>query len=158
MRIIRSLFILLASYSQVLEVFLSYAYRIVNLLMDTSNKLWASAHEDDWTEIGVALTECLSRISDPYGSCSVINHQYLRLISFILRHTKFHHTGMMRLVFLFTLQDITIFIIFSVLLNNLLQSMLRALQRQNCPETISLCRFTSELWIQLLSHSYVRQF
>lgn len=79
-----------------LQVFLSYAYRLVNLLMDTStrNKSQAETNEESWTEIGVALTDCLSRISNPYGSCSVMNHQYLRLISFILLHQQFHQSGM----------------------------------------------------------------
>lgn len=77
-----------------LEVFLSYAYRLVNLLMDTSNKTRTEATEGSWTEIGISLTACLSRISNPYGSCSVMNHQYLRLISFILLHQQFHHSGM----------------------------------------------------------------
>lgn len=85
---------------QVLEVFLSYAYRLINLLLDTSNKSRTGTTEESWTEIGISLTDCLSRISNPYGSCSVTNHQYLRLISFILLHQQFHHAGMINIFYL----------------------------------------------------------
>lgn len=62
--------------------------------MDPKEKLRAESKEETWTEIEIALTSCLSRVSNPYGSCSITNHQYLRLISFILLHQQFHQPGM----------------------------------------------------------------
>ncbi|XP_032793021.2 serine/threonine-protein kinase ATR [Daphnia magna] len=119
--------------TRVLEIFLHYAYRLVNLMTDENNRVWNENSENSSSEIGVALIECLSRLSNPFGSCSMTNHQYLRLISFILLREQFHQP---------------------IVLNNLLQSMLGALQRFTCQETTSLCRFTPDLWIKLLKHSY----
>lgn len=113
-------FLFIYSCFQVLEVFLSYAYRLVNLLMDKSNSLWIEISEDSYTEIGIALTECLSRLSSSYGLNNVTNHQYLRLISFILLHQKFHQPRIrystysnahcninFKLIFSFTYQSFT---------------------------------------------------
>ena len=74
-------------------MFLSYVYRLVNLLVDSNDKVRDGYTEENWTDVGVTLTACLSRVSLSFGLSSVTNHQYVRLISFILLHHQFHHTG-----------------------------------------------------------------
>ena len=94
---------------QVLEVFLSYVYRLVNLLIDKNNDLWVGVSEESFAEIVIALSDCLSRLSSPYGLNNVSNHQYLRLISLILTHEQFHQPGMKDSYFLvFTIKTIRI--------------------------------------------------
>jgi hypothetical protein len=122
--------------------------------MDKSNPLWLGISEDSYTEIEIALTDCLSRLSSLYGLNNVTNHQYLRLISFILLHQKFHQPCIKYSIYLNAYNNINFEFILA-LLPNLLQSMLGALQKFTCPETISLCRFTPDLWIKLLKHAKV---